>query len=261
MSLAKTCLSTLALLVCLLPAADLARGIPATGARHPAPSPDGSQLAFGWRGDIWVVPTEGGTARRLTDHVAHDAYPRWSPDGTEIAFSSDRHGNHDIFVVAVAGGIPERLTVHSDGDRLYDWSPDGRRLYFGSQRESRHNLVYAVSRDGDRPVRVSGDVALNATVSPDGRWIAYVRGFTNWWRKHYRGPASREIWVRALDGGERTAARVTWWSPGRGTTTARNGVPTAGRSSSRASARTAWQTSTARICASMAGACNPTGHR
>ncbi len=202
MSLTKTCLSTLALVICLLPGADLARGIPATGARHPAPSPDGSQLAFDWRGDIWVVPTEGGTARRLTDHVAHDAYPRWSPDGTEIAFSSDRHGNHDIFVVAVAGGIPERLTVHSDGDRLYDWGPDGRRLYFGSQRESRHDLVYAVSRDGDRPVRVSGDAALNATVSPDGRWLAYVRGFTNWWRKHYRGPASREIWVRALDGGE-----------------------------------------------------------
>ncbi|MBN2171758.1 MAG: PD40 domain-containing protein, partial [Candidatus Krumholzibacteriota bacterium] len=101
-----------------------AAAVPAVGARHPALSPDARLLAFDWRGDIWMVPAEGGAARRLTDHVAHESFPRWSPDGREIAFSGDRHGADDIFVVGLDGGAPERLTFHSDWDRIYDWSAD-----------------------------------------------------------------------------------------------------------------------------------------
>ena len=171
------------------------------GARHPDLSPDGSRIAFSWRGDIWIAPTAGGEARRLTVHEAHDTYPAWSPDGREIAFSSVRHGNPDIFVVGLDGGAPERLTFHSDADAMFDWSPDGDALYFGSRRESRQNLVYRVSREGGRPERVIEDLAWAATPSPDGQWIAYLRGYTNWWRRGYRGPASRDIWIRHVDGG------------------------------------------------------------
>ena len=188
-------------LLVLLAQAGPAHAVPAFGARHPALSPDGTQLAFSWRGDIWVVPSGGGQARRLTVHLSHESMPRWSPDGAEIAFVSNRHGNADLFVLAAGGGSPERLTFHSDGDWLFDWSPDGQTLYFGSRRESRYDLVYAVPRSGGRPKRVTGDYAFNAAVSPDGRWLAYVRGYTNWWRKGYRGPASRDIWIRALAGG------------------------------------------------------------
>jgi tricorn protease len=187
---------------CLTAFAPAAHAIPALDARHPALSPDGRTLAFDWRGDIWIVPAEGGRADRLTAHVAHDAYPRWSPDGREIAFSSDRNGNWDLFVLSLETGAVDRLTSHSDYDIIYDWSPDGRTLYFGSTRESRDDLVYAVPRTGGLPVRVTGDMAYNASISPDGRWIAYVRGYNEWWRKHYRGPASLDLWVRALDGGE-----------------------------------------------------------
>ena len=205
----KNLLRILILLAAALILASPSHAIPAFGARHPALSPDGTQLAFDWRGDIWVVPVEGGKARALTDHVARDANPRWSPDGKEIAFSSDRHGNLDIFVVDLDGGAPERLTFHSHWDRIYDWNPDGQTIYFGAWRGGRERIIYAVPRSGGRPVRVTGDRGFNAVVSPDGKWIAYVRGYTNWWRRHYRGPANREIWVRALAGGE--SDRITQW--------------------------------------------------
>jgi len=189
--------------------ASVAQAVPAVGARHPDLSPDGSKIAFDWHGDLWVVPREGGRAVSLTTHIAHDAHPRWSFDGTEIAFTSDRYGNQDVFVLTLADGRVARLTHHSDCDRAYDWSPDGQTIYFGSWRESRQPLIYAVPRAGGRPVRVLADRAMNARVSPDGKWIAYVRGYTNWWRKGYRGPASRDLWVRALAGG--TSRQITDW--------------------------------------------------
>ena len=204
----------------LLILAGAAFAVPAFGARHPALSPDGSEIAFSWQGDLWIVSSAGGDARRLTVHQAYDHSPSWSPDGREIAFSSNRHGNDDIFVASVRDGFTERLTFHSDDDQMQSWSPDGKTLYFGSNRESRAGLIYAVSRAGGRPLRVTGDRGFGASVSPDGKWLAYVRGYSNWWRKHYRGPASRDIWVRALSGGP-SQHIVAWqgtddrpfWSP------------------------------------------------
>jgi len=71
--------------------------LPIRGAHYPALSPDAKQLCFSYLGDLWVVSSGGGMASRLTVHAAHDAYPRWSPDGNWIAFSSNREGNYDIF--------------------------------------------------------------------------------------------------------------------------------------------------------------------
>ena len=59
---------------------------------HPALSPDGKTLAFDWNGDIWTASVEGGLARPLTSHPAKDTSPRFSPDGKEIAFVSERDG-------------------------------------------------------------------------------------------------------------------------------------------------------------------------
>ena len=170
--------------------------------RHPALSPDGSLLAFDWRGDIWTVSSAGGRAMRLTAHDAHDGFPSFSPDGSRLAFMSRRHGNWDIFVMDLADLAPRRITHHSGDDQISCWSPDGSTLYFDSSRRSRRTQLYAVDAGGGRPRRVIGDDAYNAEISPDGKWIAYQRGFTNWWRKHYRGWASRDVWVRALGGGE-----------------------------------------------------------
>src|SRR4051794_14640725 len=75
-------------------------------ARTPDISPDGKLVAFSYVGDIWVVEAGGGTARAVTSHPAHDAYPVFSPDGRALAFSSNRHGSYDVYVVPTHGGRP-----------------------------------------------------------------------------------------------------------------------------------------------------------
>jgi tricorn protease len=170
-------------------------------ARVPAPSPHGGEIAFSYMGDIWTVPAEGGVATRLTVHEAYEDAPRWSPDGGSIAFTSDRDGNDDLYVVDAAGGVPTKLTCHSAWDNLECWRRDGGALLFTSSRDTLESELYEVSIDGGLPRRIIKDRAMNAALSPDGRWIAYVRGRTPWWRKHYHGSASRDIWIRAYTGG------------------------------------------------------------
>ncbi len=100
--------------------------------RHPAPSPDGSQIAFSWQGDLWLVPAAGGDARRLTAHPAIERYPVWSRDGKFLAFASSRHGNVDVFVMPVDGSAaPVRLTFASTVRRARRFHPrwEGRPLH------------------------------------------------------------------------------------------------------------------------------------
>ena len=106
------------------------------GARYPAVSPDGKQIAFSYMGDLWLVPVEGGRAIRLTDHVAYEREPVWSPDGKWLAFSSDRNGNNDVFLMKATGGVPKQLTYHSNEDIATDFTPDGEWIIFRSNRSS-----------------------------------------------------------------------------------------------------------------------------
>ncbi|ARA94183.1 MAG: peptidase S41 [Bacteroidetes bacterium] len=166
--------------------------------RHPAVSPDGSQIAFSFQGDVWTVPIEGGRAYRLTVHEAYDAHPRWSPDGTQIAFASDRFGHDDLFVMDAAGGPPRRLTFHSADDLPTDWTRDGR-LLFETRRTfaqvEREREIYHVAPTGGTPDRLLDALGYRATRSPDGRYIAFERGSNGTERKHYRGPANRDLWL------------------------------------------------------------------
>ena len=81
--------------------------------RYCALSPDGTTIAFTYKGDIYTVPSTGGRATQITTNPAFDTTPVWSPDGKQIAFASDRMGSLDVFVVAKEGGVPQRLTTHS----------------------------------------------------------------------------------------------------------------------------------------------------
>ena len=84
--------------------------------RYPALSPDGRDIAFTYRGDIYTVPAEGGRAVQLTTNPRHDTRPVWSPDGRYIAFASDREGSFDVYLMAREGGTPRRLTTHSGNE-------------------------------------------------------------------------------------------------------------------------------------------------
>ena len=88
-------------------------------------SPDGKQIAFSYKGDIWKVSSAGGTAVRLTTQPSYESNPIWSPDGKQIAFSSDRHGNFDVFVMPSTGGAAVRLTTNSAKEQPMAFSPDG----------------------------------------------------------------------------------------------------------------------------------------
>src|SRR5436305_7598035 len=88
------------------------------------------KIAFSYLGDIWTANEDGSTPLRLTDHRGHDMYPRFSPDGKWIAFSSNRYGNNDVFVIPAAGGAPRRLTFHTGSDEVVGWSRDSQRVLF-----------------------------------------------------------------------------------------------------------------------------------
>src|SRR6516164_11418473 len=96
-------------LLALLAAAQAPAVEPIRFARTPDIAPDGKTIAFSYLGDIYTVETIGGTARAITSHPAHDVNPVFSPDGSKIAFSSNRHGSYDVFVTSARGGKPTRL--------------------------------------------------------------------------------------------------------------------------------------------------------
>src|SRR5260370_14219615 len=123
--------------------------------RQPAVSAD--KIAFVYAGDIWLVPKAGGTATRLSSPLGEESFPRFSPDGSKLAYSADYDGNTDVYVVPTAGGTPVRLTHHPMSDRVVGWHPDGKRVLFASARESgrqRFNQFYLVSVDGGLPEKL-----------------------------------------------------------------------------------------------------------
>ncbi len=179
----------------------LRAGIDARMLRHPDVSKD--QISFVYAGDIWVVARAGGTARRLSSPPGEEGFPRFSPDGSRLAFSASYDGNTDVYVIPSAGGEVSRVTYHPGTDRLIDWTPDGAELLFSSRRASGVGVVrqlYRVSARGGLPSRLPMAYGGFGALSPDGRQIAYTtkwRAFRNW--KRYRGGLAPEIWLFDLE--------------------------------------------------------------
>ena len=184
------------------------QGAEVRGARHPAPSPDGTKIAFSYYGDIWTVNAAGGRAERLTVNPAYEARPYWSPDGRAIAFVTDRWGNDDICVMPADGGSPpSRLTFYSNYDLLYGWTPDSKYVVFAAQRNTIRPVLYKILVKGGSPEVLLDFEAYNSCFLPQGRTVYFERGGAAWWRRRYKGGANQDIWKKILPEGK--SERIT----------------------------------------------------
>jgi tricorn protease len=162
------------------------------------------KIAFSFYGDIWVVNEDGSAPRRLTDNVARDIDPRFSPDGKWIAFSSQRFGNYDVFVIPAGGGAARRLTFHSGDDMVVGWTPDSKQIVFRASRGDGAfpsvTTLYQVPVEGGRETNLPTDWGWWGSYSRDGKRFAFNRHPSSWTRKHYRGSYAADIWVADLAG-------------------------------------------------------------
>ncbi|MCC5921071.1 MAG: DPP IV N-terminal domain-containing protein [Cyclobacteriaceae bacterium] len=175
--------------------------------RYPAISPDGSEIVFSYMGNLYKVASGGGTAVPLTVHSAFESRPTWRPDGKEIAYASDRHGNMDVFTIPAEGGKSTRVTHYSKNDIPEDYSANGDRIYFTSNRVfnkenaqfpyGRFVLLYSAAIDGSDVREEIPFPVERISVSPDGSKILYqdLKGYEDYWRKKHRSSVTRDIWV------------------------------------------------------------------
>ena len=178
--------------------------------RQAAISPTGESILFSYQGDIYTVPSQGGSARPLTIHSACEGHPVWSHDGQQIAFASDRHGNLDVFVMPATGGKATRLTHHSADDLPTDFSPSHDGILFSSARTdnavtsqfptSRQAELYTISTGGGTPKMVSTIPGSEARYDNQGKKILYrdEKAYEIDLRKHDTSAFARDIWLHDL---------------------------------------------------------------
>jgi tricorn protease len=201
------------------PFAPVAQAQPTSPARLDArmmrqPTVSATQIAFVYAGDIWVVDKAGGVAVRLSSPKGEESFPRFSPDGSLLAFTGDYDGNEDMYVMPADGGLPQRLTHHGAQDRVLNWYPDGKSILYATSMTSpknRFNEIYRVSAQGGLPRKLPIPYGEFGAISPDGKTLAYVPisvDFRTW--KRYRGGMNPDIWLFDL---EKLTARNLTRSP------------------------------------------------
>lgn len=173
------------------------------------PSTNGREVVFTYAGDLYTAPLTGGEARRLTSHEGYEMFPRFSPDGSKIAFTGHYDGNTEVYLIDRNGGQPQRLTYTATnarddiGDRMgpnnivMTWSPDGKNIVYRNRiGDGFTGRLWTVSPEGGMPDDIPLPEGGFCSYSPDGKKLAYnrvMREFRNW--KYYRGGMADDIWV------------------------------------------------------------------
>ncbi|MEL7297704.1 MAG: PDZ domain-containing protein [Pseudomonadota bacterium] len=170
------------------------------------------QVVFVYGGDIYVANTAGGTARRLTSHDGLELYPKFSPDGSMVAYSAEYNGTRQVYVIPTAGGRPKQLTWYNDVGsmpprggtdyRVLDWTRDGEHVLVRANRLPwgvRMGRYYQVPVDGGDETPLQVPEGGGGMLSPDGQTLVYTpidREFRTW--KRYRGGRAQDIWTYDL---------------------------------------------------------------
>ena len=173
------------------------------------PDIDGDRVVFTYAGDLWLASTDGGLATRLTAHPGLELFPRFSPDGSAIAFTGQYDGDEQVYVIPSSGGVPKQLTYYPArgplaprwgyDNQVYDWSPDGAAVLFRSLRYSTDlsdSRLYLASVDGGLPIPLPMPESGAGDLSPDGTRVVYsplFRDFRTW--KRYEGGWAQELYI------------------------------------------------------------------
>lgn len=184
------------------------------------PATNGQQIVFTYAGDLYSVDVAGGQARKLTGDVGFEMFPKFSPDGKQIAFTGQYDGNTEVYLMPSQGGVPKRLTYTATlgrddiSDRMgpnnvvMAWHPDGSKIYYRSRKQTFNSFVghlYSVGTEGGLSTELPLSSGGFCSWSPDGKKLAFnrvFREFRTW--KYYQGGMADDIRIFEPASGEIT---------------------------------------------------------